>query len=355
LVAIALLVVSVVVLGAGLGEPSQAAHSPAHSLALGSALQWLSANQSSTGSYGSYFEHWTAAAAYALWLNDSQSQKAALSYSWLAEQLDSSSSWFWGEFGEADVPSEIIYSLSVSNNLALLSQASADYLRLLAFQEDDGGFRGFNNAPSSVDSAMALWGLISAGVMPASNQISAVEYLLLLQNTDGSFNLTATMEASRFSSLGPEPISMTALVTLALRNASYTISDSSVSRALSYLSQVASQDFNEHVYAAALSALAFKAFNQSADASKAVSFILSSQNDDGGFRDKIRSSEGSNALDTGWASIALQLVQPEPLRSPALNSLVLTVLVASVSVAAVAILRVVVFSHRRKRRVLTPA
>jgi hypothetical protein len=48
-------------------------------------------------------------------------------------------------------------------------------------------------------------------------------------------------------------------------------------------------------------------FYQPSNVASAVGFVLSHQNTDGGFRDTIRSSAGSNALDTGWAAIALQL------------------------------------------------
>ncbi len=87
--------------------------SPDPSSNLGGALRWLAANQSSTGSYGAYQEHLAAAAAYALWLNDSTSQRAALSYLWLATQLNSSSAWFWG--AEADIPGAVLYSIASSH------------------------------------------------------------------------------------------------------------------------------------------------------------------------------------------------------------------------------------------------
>jgi len=327
--------------------------------ALTRALSWLSSNKPANGSYGPFSQVQAAPAAYALWLNDSSSAKARATFTWLASELDDETSGLWA-FPEADIPGEILYTLSLTNNLALLAQDSTSYQLLLDLQQPDGGFKGFydddgNQITTSVDTAMALWGLKHAQRIPGANQSAAVNFLLTLQNPDGSFNLAPAIASNQYAALGPEPVSMTALVILVLKDVSYTDSDPSVSRALGYLSQAVAVNFTGHVYAAVLSALAFKAFGRSADASKAVSFILSNQNDDGGFRDVIRSSEGSNALDTGWASIALQLVQPEPLRSPALNPLVLTVLVASVAVPVVAILGAVVFFHRRKRKVLTPA
>ena len=367
LIAFALLFVSVMVLGAFLGARSQAqaAHSPAHSSALGSALQWLSANQSSTGSYGSYFEHWTAAAAYALWLNNSQSQKAALSYLLLAEQLNSSASWFWGEYGEADVPGAMLGSIAASHNLARVNLTGVSY-RLSQFQAPNGGFRGYYDSTagegvtSSVDTAMALWGLAQAGAMNFSAQQLAVGYLFSLQNPDGSFNLTETVASDPIYSHAPESVSLTALSVLALGAAFVETSDTRLERGLDFLGNSVSENFTGtdvggHVYAASLTALALDAYGKKAEASRLIPFIISNQNTDGGFADSSRLSAQSNALDTGWASIALQLVQPEPLRSPALNPLVLTVFVASVAVPVVAILGAVVFFHRRKRRVLTPA
>src|SRR5712692_2500724 len=91
------------------------------SSATDSALLWLAHNQSVDGSYGAYQEHLAAAAAYALWLNNSNSAKVALSYSWLAHQLNNSLAWFWGQYGEADVPGAVLYSLASSSNLELIN------------------------------------------------------------------------------------------------------------------------------------------------------------------------------------------------------------------------------------------
>jgi len=56
--------------------------------------------------------------------------------------------------------------------------------------------------------------------------------------------------------------------------------------------------------------LVFADYSYANDAAATDNFILSQQNSDGGFRDIIRSSTGSNALDTGWAAVALQLWSP---------------------------------------------
>ncbi len=341
--------------------------------ATSSALQWLASNQSSTGSYGDYFEHWTAAAAYALWLNNSRSPKAALSYSWLAVQLNSSSSWFWGQNGEADIPGAMLHSVAASQSLAVIDVTGVTS-RLLELQESNGGFRGYydpnagpygQNVASAIDTAMALWGLAEAGANSPSSRQTAIDYLVSLQNSDGSFNLTRTTASDPIYSHGPEPVSITALALLALKTASYT-NDALVTKALDFLRMATSRNFTDpntpegHVYSASLTALALNAFGRTREASGAVAFILSHQNPDGGFSDS-RSSRASNALDTGWAAIALQLVQAEPLPtgpspgSPRLNPLVVAEIVASVVVPVAVILGLAVYYRRKKERVSIPA
>ncbi len=331
------------------------------------ALAWLASSQYANGTYGpypAYSQIQAAPAAYALWLNNSLSSKARTAYTWLASEFSNSASGIWYE---ADIAGEILYALSRSNNLGLLTDSPSDYARLLALQQSNGGFQGFFDlstyqpVTSSVDTAMALWGLVNAGAIASPEQQSAINYLLSLQNPDGSFNLTSTIASNPVSALGPEPISITASAILVFKNASYTASDPSVSKALNYLSQAVSENFSRHVFAAALSALAFTAFGWTSDASNAISFIISNQNADGGFRDEIRTSEGSNALDTGWAAIALQLVQTEPVPtgpsrgSPRLNPLVIAEVVASVVVPVAVILGLAVYYRREKERVSIPA
>src|SRR5205807_1102420 len=97
---------------------------PTTASGLNAALRWLSTNQSSDGSYGAYYQHWAGAAAYALWLNNTQASKASLTYTWLANQLDDSGNWFWGNYGEADVPGASLFSVAASGNLHLLQTAA---------------------------------------------------------------------------------------------------------------------------------------------------------------------------------------------------------------------------------------
>ena len=327
---------------------------------LDGALEWLSNNQSSNGSYGSYNQHWAAAAAYALWLNNTSSSKANLSFSWLAGQLDSSSSWFWGSYGEADVPGVSLYTLATSGKLQLLHLTTVSS-NLLQFQQSNGGFFGYystalgSSVTSSVDTAEALRGLINSKAINTSSQQSAVNYLFTLQNLDGSFKLTDSKQSDNLYSQGPEPVSITALTLLALRDASYSSSDSHVSKALSFLNSAVSKGFTVQandtapVYSASLSALAFNAYGRNADALTARIFILAHQNPDGGFRDSTRGSTGSNALDTAWAAIALQQVHPAPFFATFLRPIVLMFVVVGI-VAVVVIAGLVIFLVLKNRR-----
>ena len=280
------------------------------------AINWLMLNQQSNGSYGSFTEPQAAPAAYAMWIRFQDTTKVLLSYNWLKNQVQNSTTWFWGGGGnlaEADIPGEILYTFSQSQNLHLLNLLPSVTANLTKFQQANGGFLGYfdtasnKQVASSVDTAMALLGLISSNSIPATKEQSAVNYLLSLQNSDGSFNLTKSIRSTSLYSLGPEPISITALVMLALREASLSMGNSTVISALNYLVASASTSFSGHVYAAALSLLVFSEFADASEATIADTFILQQQNTDGGFRDIIRSSTGSNALDTGWAAIALQL------------------------------------------------
>jgi prenyltransferase beta subunit len=280
------------------------------------ALSWLISHQLSDGSYGSCTELETAPAAYALWIAYHDSSNVMLSFNWLKNQMDNRTTYFWAGGGcslpEADIPGEILYSFDASQNLRMLNLSFVGP-KLLSFQDkSSGGFYGYydtslnKQVTTSVDTSMAVWGLIGAAAIPAKNQTLAVNYFLSLQNANGSFNLTSTISSSSLSSLGPEPISMTALAVLILNSASIPVTNSHLSSALNYLNKEASMNFSGHVYAASLAALALTTYCNPTSVSETLNFIVSQQNSDGGFRDIIRSSTGSNALDTGWATVALQ-------------------------------------------------
>ena len=324
---ITLVLVSLLSMALSVGVPAPAysrGSSESLSSAIGLAMRWLASNQTANGSYGDFYDHWTAAAAYALWVNNSRSPQAALSYTWLADRLNNGSSWFWGQYGEADVPGAMLFSVAASQNLQLAAIQNVSS-RLFELQGSNGGFRGYydpnigdygQNVASSVDTAMALWALAEARAIDESRRQGAIEYLISLQNPNGSFNLTRTMASDPIYSHAPEVVSITALTLLALKAASYN-TDTRVSKALDFLSTTTSSNFtgpdtsNSHVYSATLTALALNAFARTGDASTVIAFIVSHQNPDGGYNDKTRQSGTSNALDTGWAAIALQLVRTE--------------------------------------------
>src|SRR5881409_2223896 len=111
---------------------------PSQLPAVTSALEWLSTHQSSDGSYGPYFEGQTAAAAYAFWLNDSDSRNATSSYTYLAGQLNSASTWFW-TYTEADVPGEALLSIGLSHHLGMIQNLPEVSSRLLRLQVQNGG------------------------------------------------------------------------------------------------------------------------------------------------------------------------------------------------------------------------
>jgi A-macroglobulin TED domain len=331
------------------------------------ALRWLVSNESSSGSYGAYSEHWTSAAAYALWLNSSSSPKALQAFSFLSSELNTVSSWFWNEsgYGEADIPASMLYTLAATHNLNRVNMNDVT-TRLLEFHRSDGGFRGYadlsgNVYESSVDTALSLRALVRANAADPSSTQSSIQFLLNLQNPDGSFNLTRSVASDRFYSQGPEPVSITALVILALYDASssYGASESHVAKALNFLSKsitvnfTAASDHEGHVYAASLAALAFKNLGRTVDAASSIAFVLSQQRSDGAFADIFRNY--SNALDTGWATIALEQVQTVPLFSPFLTPIAIIGIAVLVGVVAVlAVLAAYLVIRRRSVKSTVP-
>ena len=329
--------------------------SPAASSGSRAALQWLD-NQSSDGTYGG-LPHIAAAAAYALWLNAPLSSKPSMIYSWLGTQLDNATNWFWGPYGEYDIPGVTLYSIAASENFQVIQKPNV-IASFLDYQQKNGGFLGYwpNGASSpttsSVDTAEAIRGLALTSPSDTESLQPAVDYLLRLQNKDGSFNLTDTISFDPIYSQGPEPVSITALVLLALNDARHLSSDSTVTKALNYLATkseyAAAPNDTGAVYSASLTALAFNAYGRTDQAASAIGFILHHQNADGGFRDSIRTSPGSNALDTAWAAIALHIVTPPVVSSPFLPTVVFYGLIAG-AVALALVGTVAVFLLRKTR------
>jgi len=160
---------------------------------------------------------------------------------------------------------------------------------------------------------MALWGLSTARLIPETNRTAAVSYLLSLQNPQGNFNLTKVTSENSLSSLGPDKIAITALAILTLRDNGFNAQSAPILSALGFLSQAVAANFNgpRHLYDAALASLAFLQYYHPHEALSALTYLKSQQNSDGGFSDGSRSSLTSNALDTGWAAVALQYAAQE--------------------------------------------
>src|SRR5437899_6668268 len=115
----------------------------------GRALRWLAMNQSADGSYGAYFEHETAAAAYALWLNNSASSNSARAFWLVSSELDNSLSWFWPPYGEADVAGAVLYGVAASGPLSFINVTTLS-ARLSEFQQPDGGSKAYAAPPEHV-------------------------------------------------------------------------------------------------------------------------------------------------------------------------------------------------------------
>jgi hypothetical protein len=84
-------------------------------------------------------------------------------------------------------------------------------------------------------------------------------------------------------------------------------------------------------------------------------FRHSNQNSDGGSGDIIRAHQGSsNALDTAWAAIALEQVQPGPLFSSFLTPMLLVgIIVVLGGVAVIGVVVVYLVVRRRARKQIT--
>jgi hypothetical protein len=318
------------------------------------AVHWLD-NQSSDGTYGG-LPNVAAAAAYAIWLDDPASPKPALAYSWIGGQLDNATNWFWGENGEYDVPGAALYSIAATENFQVIQVPNVT-ANFLDYQQPNGGFLGYrqngsnNPTTSSVDTAEALRGLASARLVNAETLLPAVNYLFSLQNKDGSFNLTSTVAYDLNYPQGPETVSITALVLLGLNDAHFPSADAHVTGALNYLdtrsdySAIAND--TGAIYSASLTAIALNEYGRTNEAATAVGFIASHQDSDGGFRDTIRKSPGSNVLDTAWASIALHLVTPPIASSSFLVTVVSYGLV--LGIIAIATTAAIILLTRRNR------
>jgi hypothetical protein len=274
------------------------------------ALPFLKTQQSSDGSFDAWFPPHTALAAIALNGAEANSSAAWNASAWMIADLQNSASWSWAE---ADIPGTEIYSLALTGN-ANASALSGAYSQLLSMQAPSGGFIGWWTSSGTLEDAastsFSVLGLNAAGAMPPTNATLAKNYLLSLQNADGTFNLTTTIENNSLSSLAPNKISATAIALLALQALGENSSGPQAALGLSFLKNSTDSCFgNESLaYSAAASALAFDAMGESAYASKALNYLKTLQKSDGSFLDSLRSPYSGSALDTGTALHAFQKI-----------------------------------------------
>jgi len=112
---------------------------------------------------------------------EGNSSNVSTGLAWLKSQLENPSSWFWGAWGEADVPGAVIHAFVQTNQSTQLNYSIIAPL-LLSFQPSTG-FKGYydfgagGSVESSVDTALAVMGLKGAGAMPSANQTAAVNLL----------------------------------------------------------------------------------------------------------------------------------------------------------------------------------
>lgn len=271
---------------------------------LNSAIDWIKQNQNESGLIGNN-EFEMSPALIALWLYEGNSSNVTKGFEYLNGTRAEDGSWF---YSSTDITGLILYAFSLTNHISLLNDYGMNTVNwLLSQQGTNGGFASWGEV-SSENTAYALLGLLNVNAIPDQNKSTAVNYILSLQNPDGSINRTET-DMTGYSGLGPEYY--TALSLIALNEAG--IYNESTTQALNYLKEKSEGYFRDqnHSFLAALSSLAFSRYNEKDSVSNSINYLKSLQMLDGGFVDSSRFNPNvSNALDTGWAAIALQKVTP---------------------------------------------
>lgn len=283
---------------------------------LDKAIDWLKANQNNDGSWalGIHQEHLTASAMIALY-KAREYEAASKASSWLKQQIENFSSAVW-KAEEADIPAIVIYSFYATKNETAIDIENVSE-KLMSYQSIDnksksyGGFIGFKEdmvkpVESSVDTSLSLIALLNYKNFTDRIDITT-NFLKKLQNNDGSFNLTFNTKYHPLYSLASDPISLTALASIALSEAG-----EDDTKAIELLKSSARSCFSDEnrSYSAALSAIAFDKIGELEYARAAVNYLRILQKNDGGFSDSMRQNPSiSNALDTAWAAIALTSIE----------------------------------------------
>ncbi|MFH1056836.1 MAG: prenyltransferase/squalene oxidase repeat-containing protein [Candidatus Micrarchaeota archaeon] len=287
----------------------------AHAFSSGSALQWLYSNNQN-GSFG-FAGGNTFALMGAGSLNGDagfQNQVAA----WIAADLNDGNSWSWAE---ADLPAAELWALQTTGFSSVINKGEITQ-KLLQMKGPNGGFKGlyecsancsdpdwqnqaWEQVETSTDTALVLLALKNAGTLDEQTKNSAINFLNSLQNPDGSFKQSVSSQEVSLYSLGPDLVSTTSLALLALVENGGKDSEQA-QKAGGFLKSKANGCFgdNGRFYGPSLSSIAFEKTNLGDFASAAARFAVLHQKQDGGFADALRSSQNSNALDTGAALLA---------------------------------------------------
>jgi len=269
---------------------------------LNSAIDWIKQNQNETGLIGNN-EFEMPPALIALWLYEGNSDNVIKGFEYLNEVRADDGSWF---YSSTDVTGLIFYAFSSTNHTSLLNDSGTNTIDwLLSQQGADGGFASWGEE-SSENTAYALLGLLNVNGIPDKNKSAAVNYILSLQNPDGSINRTGT-DMIGYAGLGPEYYTAISLITLNEAG----IYNENTTNALNYLKEKSKGYFRDqnHSFLAALASVAFSRYNKIEFALNTTNYLKSLQMGDGGFVDSSRFNPNvSNVLDTGWAAIALHEV-----------------------------------------------
>ncbi|MEK6924325.1 MAG: hypothetical protein AABW54_03750, partial [Candidatus Micrarchaeota archaeon] len=147
------------------------------------ALSWVKAHQQPNGAIvdAEYAEHQTALPLLALVTAEGEGNNATAAAGWLAGKLNNPNAWFYGSWGEADVPAVMLWAVAQAGKKNLVDEATVRP-KLYSFRNaSNGGFNGYYDAvaggavASSADTALAVLGLQKAGWL-GSNASSAIAF-----------------------------------------------------------------------------------------------------------------------------------------------------------------------------------
>ena len=276
-------------------------------------VNFIHSSQLPNGSFGSWSPY-TSAVVAGLYSVEGNSSNVSSALTWLRFDLLDANSFTWGESDAVGI------GLFAFENQTLAERTALEQ-NLSGFQLSSGGFKGwYSNGDIVEDSVDTAWAVLGHNSLNVSQKQNAVNYLISLQNSDGSFNHSSAVSSSSFSSLGPDLTSSTSLSLLALNKLGIGFGNQSVVSGLNFLKASSSSCF-EGSFSASLSALAFNAFNEVNYSAAALNYLKTLQNSSsGGFADSHRFSANANALDSGFALLALSLNQSSNASCSPLNT-----------------------------------